>query len=130
MTTTGIEISPGISAATKATEELLHKVHMDWFGVMMKKLARGATMGIRVDKGERREEAWSGTHFVACEPGERTLELDWNTHTIGGRSLAPLVLRVTVEPGKVTEIVYTVQNAATHGLAAASADVKGTRPAQ
>lgn len=124
----GIEISPGISAAQKTTNELLHKLHLDWFGVMIENLAKGATMTIRVDRGERREDAWSGTHFVACEPGDHDLELEWDSHSIGGHSLAPLEMRVSVEPGRVTEIVYTVQTAVSHGLPAASAEIKGTRP--
>jgi hypothetical protein len=66
---------------------------------------------------------------VPCDPGEHELELDWNSHSIGGRSLAPLKVRVSVEAGRVTQVEYLVQTAASHGLAAASAEIKGTRAA-
>lgn len=126
---TGIEISPGVSEIQRATEEMLHALHLDWFGALVRSTASATTMGIRVDQGERREEPWAGTHFVACAPGERELELDWNTHSIGGRSLRPLKAKVIVEPGRVTEVVYIVQQASTHGLAAASLEITGTRAA-
>ena len=126
---TGIEISPGISAAQRTTTKLLETLHMQWFGALVAKLGEGTTMGIRVDDGERREEPWAGTHFMPCAPGEHALSLDWNTHSIGGRSLAPLQCKVVVEPGRVTLVEYTVQQLSTHGLAAASHEIKGTRPA-
>jgi uncharacterized cupredoxin-like copper-binding protein len=123
---TGIEISPGISEATKTTNKLLHALHLDWFGAAIAASAKGATMTITVD-GTKREEPWSGTHFVECTPGTHELQLEWDSHTIGGHSLRPLKQQITVEPGKITELVYTVQNAVTHGLAAASLEIKGTR---
>ena len=123
---TGIEISPGVSEAQRKTEALLRALHLEWFGAAIKSLAKGATMIITVD-GATREEPWSGTHFVECAPGTHELELQWNTHSIGGRSLAPLRRQIAVEPGRITEVVYTVQTAASHGLAAASLEVKGTR---
>jgi hypothetical protein len=126
---TGIEISPGISDAQKKTAELLHALHLDWFGVLVGKTLKATTMSITVDGGETREEPWSGTHFVECAPGTHKLELQWNTHHIGGRSLAPLVSEISVEPGRVTELVYIIQTALSHGLPAASLEIKGTRPA-
>ena len=123
---TGIEIAPGISEAQRKTDKLLRALHLEWFGAAIKSLAKGATMIITVD-GATREEPWSGTHFVECAPGTHELELQWNTHSIGGRSLAPLRRQIAVEPGRITEVVYTVQTAASHGLAAASLVVKGTR---
>lgn len=128
MTTSGIEISPGISGATRKTKELLHKLHLDWFGAIVSSLAKEATMTITVD-GVKREEPWAGTHFVACEPGVHKLELEWDSHSIGGHSLAPLVQNITVEPGRVTELVYSVQTVVSHGRPAASLEIKGTRPA-
>lgn len=128
MATSGIEISPGVSEATKKTTELLHKLHLDWFGAAIASLAKGATMTITVD-GVKREEPWSGTHFVACEPGTHQLELEWDSHSIGGHSLAPLKQEITVEAGRVTQLVYTVQTALSHGRPAASLEVKGTRAA-
>lgn len=126
MATSGIEISPGISEATRKTNELLHKLHLDWFGAAIASLAKGATMTITVD-GVRREEPWSGVHFVACEPGVHKLELEWDSHTIGGHSLAPLKQDITVEEGRITELVYTVQTVVSHGRPAASLEIKGTR---
>jgi hypothetical protein len=123
---TGIEISPGISDAQKTTDKLLHALHLDWFGSAIKSLASGATMTIKVD-GNRREEPWSGVHLVECSPGTHELELEWNSHTIGGRSLAPLKREITVEPGRITELVYTVGTVLADGLPAASLEVKGTR---
>lgn len=123
---TGIEISPGLSNAQKATAELLHAVHLDWFGVAIAKLAKGATMIINVD-GRRSEEPWAGPHFVACSPGTHAVALEWNSHSIGGRSLAALKIDVTVEAGRVTELVYKVQTLTTHGPAAASIEITGTR---
>jgi hypothetical protein len=66
-------------------------------------------------------------HFVECAPGTHKLELEWNSHTIGGHSLAPLKQDITVEAGRVTELVYSVQTVVSHGLPAASLEVKGTR---
>lgn len=126
--TSGIEISPGISEATKKTAALLHTLHMDWFGAAINALAKGATMTITID-GVRREEPWAGTHFVACSPGTHELALEWDSHSIGGHSLAPLKQQITVEPGRVTELVYTVQTSVSHGLPAASLEIKGTREA-
>lgn len=126
---TGFEISPGISNAQKKTAEILHALHLDWFGVAVGKLMKDTTMIITVD-GQRREEPWHGTHFVECAPGVHKLELAWNTHGIGGASLKALVQDITVEPGRITELVYTIQQASTHGLAAASLEIKGTRPAE
>lgn len=126
MEATGIEISPGISEATRKTKELLHKLHLDWFGAAIASLGKGATMTITVD-GVKREEPWSGVHFVACEPGVHELELEWDSHTIGGHSLAPLKQQITVEPGRITECVYTVETLLSHGLPAASLEIKGTR---
>ena len=128
MAEAGIEISPGISDAQRKTDEVLHALHLDWFGAAIKSLAAGATMTITVD-GNRREEPWAGIHFVACAPGTHKLELEWNSHTIGGHSLAPLKQDVTVEAGRITELVYTVQTVKSHGLPAASLLVKGTREA-
>jgi hypothetical protein len=128
MNTSGIEIAPGISETTRKTNELLHELHLDWFGAAIASLAKGATMTITVD-GVRREEPWSGVHFVACEPGVHQLELEWDSHSIGGHSLAPLKQAVTVEPGNVTELVYKVETVVSHGRPAASLIVKGTRPA-
>jgi hypothetical protein len=125
---TGIEISPGISEAHRKTETFLRALHLEWFGAAIASLAKGATMIITVD-GATREEPWAGTHFIECAPGTHRLELQWNTHSIGGRSLAPLRQEITVEPGRVTELVYTVQQGLTHGPAAASLEIKGTRPA-
>lgn len=123
---TGIEISPGISEAQRTTSELLHKLHLDWFGAAIKSLASGATMTITVD-GQKREEPWSGVHLVECAPGTHQLALEWNSHSIGGHSLAPLEQTITVEPGRITELVYSVQTLLSHGPAAASLEVKGTR---
>lgn len=123
---TGIEISPGISDAQKKTEKLLHALHLDWFGAAISSLAKGATMTITVD-GTKREEPWAGTHFIECAPGAHELELEWDSHTIGGHSLAPLTRDITVEPGKITELVYTVQTLLSHGPPAASLEIKGTR---
>lgn len=128
MSTSGIEISPGISEAQRKTNEFLHKLHLDWFGAAITSLAKGATMTISVD-GTKRVEPWSGVHFVACEPGVHALELEWDTHSIGGHSLAPLKQDITVEPGRITELVYTVQTLVSHGRPAASLEIKGTRPA-
>jgi hypothetical protein len=114
MAKTGIEISPGISDTQRKTDELLHALHLDWFGAAIKSLAAGATMTITLD-GNRREEPWAGVHFVACAPGTHELELEWNSHTIG------------VEADRVTELVYTVQTVTSHGLPAASLLVRGTR---
>ena len=127
---TGIEISPGISDAVKKTAELLHAVHLDWFGKLVGEIVKDATMGISVDGGTEREEPWNGTHFVECLPGKHTVALLWRTHSLmGGRAITPLEVEVTVEPGQVTMMTYTVQQGNTHGLAAASAEIKGTRPA-
>jgi hypothetical protein len=123
---TGIEIAPGISDAQRRTDKVLHALHLDWFGAAMKSAASGATMTITVD-GNRREEPWSGVHFVECAPGIHHLELEWNSHTIGGHSLAPLKQDITVEAGRVTELVYAVQTVISHGPPAASLEVKGTR---
>ena len=123
---TGIEIAPGISDAQKKTDRFLHAVHLDWFGAAIKSLASGATMTITVD-GNKRQEPWSGTHFVECSPGTHALELEWDSHSMGGHSLAPLKYEVTVEPGRITEVVYTVQTVTSHGLPAASLEIKGTR---
>lgn len=126
MSKTGIEIQPGISDAQRKTDEILHKLHLDWFGAAIKSLAKGATMTITVD-GQKREEPWSGVHFVECSPGKHQLELEWDTHSIGGHSLAPLKQEITVEEGRITELVYTVQTGLSHGPAAASLEIKGTR---
>lgn len=128
MATSGIEIAPGISEATRKTNDLLHKLHLDWFGAAIASLAKGATMTITVD-GVKREELWSGVHFIACEPGVHALELEWDSHSIGGHSLAPLKQNITVEAGKITELVYTVQTVMSHGRPAASLEIKGTRNA-
>ncbi len=128
MATSGIEISPGISEATRKTNELLHKLHLDWFGAAITSLAKGATMTITVD-GVKREEPWSGVHVVACDPGVHKLELEWNSHSIGGHSLAPLKQEITVEPGRITQLVYSVQTVISHGRPAASLETKGTREA-
>ena len=124
--TTGIEIAPGISDAQRKSDAFLHALHLDWFGAAIKSLAKGATMTITVD-GRKRKEPWAGVHFVECEPGAHALELEWDSHTIGGHSLAPLQREITVEPGKITEVVYTVQTVTSHGLPAASLEIKGTR---
>ena len=126
MAKTGIEISPGISDAQRKTDKFLHALHLDWFGVAIKSLAAGATMTITVD-GNRREEPWAGVHFVACAPGTHKVALEWDSHTIGGHSLAPLEQEVNVEADRVTELVYTVQTVTSHGLPAASLLMKGTR---
>jgi hypothetical protein len=128
MAASGIEISPGISDAQRKTDTVLHALHLDWFGAAIKSLAAGATMTITVD-GVKRAEPWSGVHFVACEPGVHELELEWDSHSIGGHSLAPLKHEVTVEPGRITELVYTVQTVVSHGRPAASLEIKGTRAA-
>lgn len=125
---TGIEIAPGISEAQRKTETILHALHLDWFGAAIKSLASGATMTITVD-GRKREEPWSGVHFVECSPGTHVLELEWNSHSIGGHSLAPLKQEISVEPGRITELVYTVQTVLSHGPPAASLEVKGSREA-
>jgi hypothetical protein len=124
----GIEISPGLSEAQKTTAKLLTALHLDWFGAAVDSLLSSTTMTITVD-GVERVEPWHGTHFVECAPGTRQLELRWNTHSIGGRSLAPLKADITVEPGRVTELVYAMQTVATHGLPCASLEIKGTRAA-
>ncbi len=129
MSTCGIEISPGLSDAQRKTNGFLHKLHLDWFGAAIASLAKGATMTITVD-GVKREEPWSGVHFIECAPGVHELELEWNTHSIGGHSLAPLKQDITVEPGRVTELVYSVQTVLSHGMPAASLEIKGTRPSQ
>ena len=126
MSKTGIEISPGISEAQRKTEAVLHALHLDWFGAAIQSLAKGATMTITVD-GVKSEEPWSGVHFVECAPGTHRLELEWNSHSIGGHSLAPLKQEITVEADRITELVYTVQTALSHGLPAASLEIKGTR---
>ena len=123
---TGIEISPGISDAQRTTDKILHALHLDWFGAAIKASAAGATMTITVD-GNRREEPWSGVHFVECAPGTHKLELEWDSHPIGGHSLAPLKQEITVEAGRVTELVYAVGTVISNGLPAASLQVKGTR---
>jgi len=125
---TGIEISPGISDAQRKTAKFIHALHLDWFGAAIKSLAAGATMTITVD-GVRREEPWAGVHFVECAPGTHKLELEWNSHSIGGHSLAPLKQDIIVEAGRVMELVYTVQTLTSHGRPAASLEVKGTREA-
>ncbi len=128
MAKSGIEISPGISETTRKTNELLHKLHLDWFGAAIASLAKGATMTITVD-GAKREEPWSGVHFVACEPGVHELQLEWDSHSMGGHSLAPLKQDITVESGRITELVYAVQTLTSHGRPAASLEIKGTREA-
>lgn len=125
---TGIEIAPGISEAQRKTSEFLHALHLDWFGTAIASLAKGATMTITVD-GTKREEPWAGVHFIECAPGTHKLELEWNSHSIGGHSLAPLKRDIVVEPGRVTELVYAVQTLVSHGPAAASLEIKGTRAA-
>jgi hypothetical protein len=124
---TGIEISPGISEAQKVTAKVLHALHLEWFGALVGDILKDTTMGITVD-GQRREEPWHGTHFFECAPGTHELKLDWNTHSfMGGRCLAPLKCEITVEPDRVTEVVYTIQQLPTHGLPCASVEIKGTR---
>jgi len=115
-----------LSDAQRKTDAFLHALHLDWFGTAIKSLAKGATMTITVD-GKKRQEPWAGVHFVECAPGEHSLELEWDSHTIGGHSLAPLKHKITVEPGKITEVVYTVQTSTSHGLPAASLEIKGTK---
>lgn len=125
---TGIEIAPGISETQRKTDAFLHALHLDWFGKAIKSLASGATMTITVD-GVRREEPWAGVHFVECAPGTHKLALEWDSHTIGGHSLAPLEQDIVVEAGRVTQLVYTVQTLTSHGRPAASLENKGTREA-
>ncbi|MGE0785247.1 MAG: hypothetical protein AB7S26_06130 [Sandaracinaceae bacterium] len=124
---TGIEIKPGISDAQRKTDALMKKLHLEWFGAAIKSLAKGATMTITLD-GQRRTEPWAGAHFVECTPGAHELQLEWDTHSIGGHSLEPLVQTITVEPGQITELVYSVQTLVSHGPAAASLEIKGRRP--
>jgi hypothetical protein len=124
---TGIEISPGLSEEQKTTAKLLHAIHLDWFGAIVASTMKATTMIITVD-GVRREEPWNGTHFVPCAPGTHAVALEWNTHSIGGRSLAPLRCEITVEPGRVTEVTY-IAKSAWAGLPCASIEIKGTRPA-
>src|SRR5689334_18546139 len=114
---TGIEIRPGISNAQKRTTEILKALHLEWFGAAIQSLAKGATMIITID-GHRSEEPWSADHFFECAPGTHTVELEWNTHSIGGRSLAPLKCEIAVEPSRITEVEYTVQTGLSHGPAA------------
>ena len=98
---TGIEIAPGVSEAQRRTDAFLHALQLDWFGTAIKASASGATMTITVD-GNKRQEPWSGVHFVACEPGKPALELEWDSHSLGGHSLATLKHEITVELVKIT----------------------------
>ncbi|AKK30004.1 hypothetical protein [Mycobacterium sp. EPa45] len=82
---TGIEIQVGLTPGQKVIGKLLHAAYLDVIG---RAVAQGSTAVIEVD-GRRTEEPFYEAHFVACEPGEHTVEMFMQ----GARAPTPLRAR-------------------------------------
>ncbi|GAA2804363.1 hypothetical protein GCM10010533_48350 [Mycolicibacterium pallens] len=121
---TGIEIQVGLTPGQKVIGKLLHAAHLDVIG---RAVAQGSTAVIEVD-GRRTEEPFYEAHFIACEPGEHTVEMFMQGKGPGSDAIANKIyganLSTTVEDGQVSVLLYTPKD----GVGATLTFVE-TRPA-
>jgi hypothetical protein len=121
---TGIEIQVGLTPGQKVIGKLLHAAYLDVIG---RAVGQGSTAVIEVD-GRRTEEPFYEAHFVACEPGEHTVDMFMQGRGPRSDAVASKIyganLSTTVHDGQVTVLRYTPKD----GVGAALTFVE-TRPA-
>jgi hypothetical protein len=127
---TGIEIQAGLSPGQRMIGKILHTLHLD--GVT-KAVAGNARLKIEID-GVEREEPLYEAHFVECAAGEHELKLSWYGNIgVASETLGSYFneqkLRVTVEPGTVTELRYTPKDGAVRPGHTTTLEIVGKRPA-
>jgi hypothetical protein len=107
---TGIEIKVGLTPGQQVIGKVLHALHLDVIGELVAKIEKAV---ITVD-GHRIEEPLYEAHFIEAAPGEHRVEMYMKPKGLLVEAIQQLVrgtkLTTTVEPGKVTVLLYTPED--------------------
>jgi hypothetical protein len=109
----GIEIHVANTGTVEAIGRALHALHLDG---LMKYSTEHTLAVLHVDGQEIRQKLFT-KHFVPCEPGEHTVGFFYWSFGIGTFATEEYqamwneaTTKATVEPGKVTLLVYTLRS--------------------